>query len=125
MALSACLLGVKVNNRLTFDRYISEILAISCAQTLFALRMDSSKAIRTVFQAVVEAKLCYVGLAWYGYTAADHDQIRASRGERSDLDIGQATLPRSIMSSRLWTTVCLRVSMKIANCSTCYFYSLA
>ena len=34
-----------------------------------------SKSINTLFQAVVEAKLCYAGPAWYGYTTAA-DRIR-------------------------------------------------
>lgn len=74
------ILGVTFNNRLSFDRHIAEIL-VSFSQTLFAVRTLHShgmppKAIHTVFQAVVEAKLCYAGPAWYGYTtAAEREKI--------------------------------------------------
>jgi len=72
--------------RLSFDRHITDVLA-SCGQTMLTLWTLQAQgvppnAIYTVFQAVVEAKLCYAGpcsMPWYGYaTAADQDLTEAS-----------------------------------------------
>jgi len=115
-------LGVTINNWLSFDkqfRHITEVLA-RCTQTMFALWTHQAHR--------MPSTLC--PMQWLKWSCAMQDQLAllqritiesmACYSERWGLDIGQSTLQRSITSSWLAKTVSSRESQwKIANCSTC------
>jgi len=67
-------LDVTINNRLSYDRHITDILA-SCAQNM------PPKAINTVFQAVVEAKLCYAVRLHNGRWSRPNQGLLSPSGE--------------------------------------------
>jgi len=75
-------LGVTVNNTLSFSNHVEDILT-KCSRTLFALKTLRShgmpdSALQHVFQATVLAKLSYASPAWWGYTkACDRERIEA------------------------------------------------
>ena len=75
-------LGVTVNNKLSFSDHVEDMLT-KCSRTLFALKTLRShgmpdSALQNVFQATVLAKLSYASSAWWGYTnACDRERIEA------------------------------------------------
>jgi hypothetical protein len=75
-------LGVTVNNTLSFSNHVEETIT-KCSRNLFALKTLRShgmpdSALQHVFQATVLAKLSYASPAWWGYTkAADRERIKA------------------------------------------------
>jgi hypothetical protein len=75
-------LGVTVSRRFSFTQHVDNVLA-ACAQTLFALRTLKhhglpTKALHTIFQATVVAKLAYAAPAWWGFAnVADKARLEA------------------------------------------------
>ena len=76
------MLGVHVDNKLTFTGHIDETLA-HCCQSLYALKtmrnfgMESS-VINNIFKSVVLSKLLYASLAWWGYLSAQNKERLAA-----------------------------------------------
>ena len=75
----------------------------------------SSKAINIVFQAFVEAKLCYAGPAWYGYTTAVDRRIegflrRAARIGYRSVDSPEFDDVISIAEDRLFERISMDTS---------------
>ena len=87
--LSIKILGVTISNRLSLSQHVQNV-AMSCAQTVHALRTLRSHGVKNatlqiVFKSVAVAKLVYAASAWYGFcTAADRDRLKAviRRGKR-------------------------------------------
>ena len=80
------ILGVTVTNGLSFSLHVQAVIT-SCAQTLYALRVLRAhglcgSALKTIFRAVVVAKLLYASSAWWGFaSAADRQKIKAFIGQ--------------------------------------------
>ena len=91
-------LGVTVNNKLSFSDHVEDMLT-KCSRTLFALKTLRShgmpdNALQNVFQATVLAKLSYASSAWWGYTnACDRERIEAflKRSARSRFSATSST----------------------------------
>ena len=73
------ILGVTVTDRLVATDHVNDVISGS-AQTLYAMRVLrhhglAERAIQSIFQSVVIAKLLYASSAWWGFTSAT-DRMR-------------------------------------------------
>jgi len=94
------ILGVVISNNLSVCGHVNKIIT-SSAQSVHVLHVlrshgMSAECIRTIYRAVVIAKLTYVSSAWWGFTtAADRQRLEAviRRGVHSGLcDLNQLAL---------------------------------